>query len=649
MNILVKNNLHDVDDIYEARKNLLMKSCAELDSNNVNIECPRIEINNLKLKFYNPNEDTFIQCDLEGNLILDPINNGFPLWLKNDINDIDVTIFNNDINVLTYDSLCNVVLTGGDYNDLIRKPYLWDNEDSNKYCVIESNLSDTYNIDTIYSKLNLNKYVRCNLEPKMIFDSINLDNLNLQFIQNKSGIVNILFNNFIKIEDISYTDTNTYGLGIVKNDPNTLTDLSTSYYLNTKYRLLYDQFSIKNENYQKNIELVIQYLLDNRDIFTDFNSNLSEIIDKDITKETLELNKILNTLNIYEDYIDFTDLILRIKYKSLNIGNGSFLDKANAKFIEIENPIDITNDSFFFIHINKNIDILIDPIVNLVDDIDIEYIQNDYSDFPYASLDTLGIVKIYNRTFTEANYSDTNSTFSTGVFSDITRDHIDILENIIDIIDFQSFLEELYATGIDDGSNLLRFSCNLEEIRNFDMSRRLLCYKNLQLEPIVYTNDYNTLFNKPNNISCFSNDIPFLSKYQNLYEFNNYEDKMLILSNLQIGTLGMQNIDNVNINGSNANMDFMSITSTLTFSPIDPNIYDMYLNASHDTGDIIWNKLPEYNDNYKEDKGIVKIYDDMIYDENNTFTSRLLYNTYIELKDKLIDIQNKINIIHSHM
>jgi hypothetical protein len=59
MNILVKNNLCDVGSIHEARKNLLMKSCAQLDSNNVNLECSKLEINSLKLNFYNPNENIY--------------------------------------------------------------------------------------------------------------------------------------------------------------------------------------------------------------------------------------------------------------------------------------------------------------------------------------------------------------------------------------------------------------------------------------------------------------------------------------------------------------------------------------------------------------------------------------------------------------
>ena len=147
MNLLVGNNLYDVQDVHKSRVNMCLKDCANFNSNNVNIEGGNITIDHFRLNFFDPDYDIFVQCDINGLLVLNYDNqSNIPRWLRKDKKDIDATIFNNDLSVLTYSSLCNIVLTN-DFDDLVIKPYLWDYFDSNDYAKIENNLSDIYNVN----------------------------------------------------------------------------------------------------------------------------------------------------------------------------------------------------------------------------------------------------------------------------------------------------------------------------------------------------------------------------------------------------------------------------------------------------------------------------------------------------------------------
>ena len=556
MNLLVGNNLYDVQDVHKSRVNMCLKDCANFNSNNVNIEGGNITIDHFRLNFFDPDYDIFVQCDINGLLVLNYDNqSNIPRWLRKDKKDIDATIFNNDLSVLTYSSLCNIVLTN-DFDDLVIKPYLWDYFDSNDYAKIENNLSDIYNVNEFYNQLNLSLFARCNLRPEMEFDNIILDIFKLPFLQNKNGLLDDSYNNIFDIYSIPLTSTTQFGVALFKSEPDSLTDTISSSFLNSIFIDLYDIYSQKNTNYQSNVQQVIQYIINNKDIFANFTCNFT---DMDITtvKQNLQLEKILNKLIVNDDYIDFTDLTVKFNQTSYNnLRNLGLINRINNKYINIEDPIDVRSYHHFFIYIKDDvIDLNEDTwTIDLNNDLDLSFLISsetiEYSDFPHTSENNLGLTYIY---YSYANYvlnsNDRHNTFSLDLFRNLTNQHLLELDSVIDIIDFQAFLEELYATGVDNGSNLMRFSCNLEEISFFDLERKKLCYQNLQLEPIVYTSDYNLLFNKPNNVSCFSNDCEYLSMYNNFKEFVTEEEKTIIRSNLQVGTLGIQNIDNVDMYG----------------------------------------------------------------------------------------------------
>ena len=223
------------------------------------------------------------------------------------------------------------------------------------------------------------------------------------------------------------------------------------------------------------------------------------------------------------------------------------------------------------------------------------------------------------------------------------------MDTLVDLVDFTAFLEELYVTGVDNGSNLMRFSCNLEEIAHLNFARKLECYDNLQLQPIVYDPDYNRLYNRPNFLSCFSNDCEFLSKYRNLNEFVRLEEKENVRTALQVGTLGLQNIENVEMYGDDMNFGFITIRDGLRFdnNPLYEEDYEYYVFGDED-GHFEWRRLPEYDDTESDKKGITKMFNEMLYDDNGTYTIELLRRTYDELSNELTRLKDELRDIKEH-
>lgn len=645
MNLMKKNNLLDVHNIFTSRNNLMMKSSTVFDSNNVDIECQLIEIDILKFNNHPIEKNSFIQCDAFGFLNTDFRSRGIPSWFEPNIQDIDVTLFNNDLNVLTYTSLCNIVVLG-DYYSLCNKPYLWNHHDSNEYCTVESNLKDVYNINSLYDSLGFNAYAKCNVDPIMSFSNLYLNNINLSFILNRSGLLDNTMNTIFNPTNIPHVTNERFGIGLMTNNPRTTYDMSTSFFFNSLFNELNDLYNSKNQNYNSNVLFVIEYLNEHLSSFTNSKSNLSDLI-PNVVLDNLEMSKMMSKISVDEESIHFSDLRINMKipYQNKFYWGHEFPSKIDEKYINIENPLNVTRDTYFFLRFNRDINLLFDSNIRIDEFFDIEYIQNEYSDFPIASSGNLGTLKLYaNKT----NIDDTNNTFNFNVFRTEYIYQENRLDRVVDVIDFQVFLENLYATSIDGGSNLLKFSSNLKEMSNLGFSRKLQCYANLELQPIVYTSDYDTLFNTPNFLSCFSNDSEFISAHNNLSEFKTLEDISNVKYNLMVGSLAEQNIENVSMFGSNLSMDFLAINGTLSFGNIHANSpSEQYIRSLDNNGTATWGVLPEYDDNIKEKKGMVYMFDQLNSSDHNTYTIQLLHTIHAELSGMLDSVRTDIQTIRS--
>jgi len=649
MNLLRKNNLFDVYDIDKARNNLLMKNIALQNNTNVNITGGNITIDSFRLKNYDSTNDRFLQCTDEGEIVLHEEDvDTIPSWLRYNQEDIAVTIFQNDINVVRYSSLCNVA-TNSDYNGLENKPYLWDYVNSNDFCVDDSNLDDIYRINEIFRQLGLNEYSRCNITNDMTFENIEIkSNVKITNLLDSHGLLDISFKNTLILDSIPRTSVLTQGLGILRNQPLASTDISTSYFLNSIYEELYSEYTSKNTEYVDNVNRVIDYIRSNQEDFVSFNNNLGDV-DREEVISRLELDKLRDKVIVNDDNIDFTDLTVEFVYPSIykNLKTTKLIDKFYRTYIDIPEPILQDNRNYYvFMHINKELNG--NDYINLGEDIDLKYISTEYADYSYASEDKIGIIRLHESINDENRY-ETLSSMNINGFINVTETHLQDMDTLVDLVDFTAFLEELYQTGVDNGSNLMKFSCNLEEIAHLNFARKLKCYENLQLEPIVYDPDYNRLYNKPNFLSCFSNDCEFLSKYRNLNEFVELDEKENVRNALQVGTLGLQNIENVEMYGTDMNFDFLTIRDTLRFdnNPLYDEDNEYYVFGNED-GYVEWRRLPEYDDRIRDVKGITNMFNEMLYDDNGTYTIGLLKRTYDELSDELRQLKDELRDIKEH-
>lgn len=655
MNLLRKNNLFDVEDIQKAKNNLLLKNISYQDIGNVLIDDGVMTVDRLKLNFYDRVNDRFLQSSLDdGNITLNiDDTNTIPSWLRYNQKDIKATIFVNDVKAIRYDSICNVCFTN-DYDDIAidKRPYLWDSENMNDYCQISESLNDIYSKDEFYNMLGLSTYSKCNYNSNMTFDDILVGKITFPQMEKMAGILDNTYKNILKLDRIPYTNTIQYGLGLLRDTPLRSTDISSSKYLNSIYSEIYAEYSSKNTEYVKNVNDVIDYINSNQDLFVSFRSNLSDVDSSDVL-QLLELSKFKEKVHVHDDHLELSDLAINIYYPSPrnNLKTRKLITKLKNKYINIANPILQDNRNYYvFVHINKQIHAV--DFVNIENDIDLSYISTTYSDFPYALNDNYGIIKVNTR-LNEINKNDKYSSFSIGLFIDITEEHLTVLDTLVDLVDFEAFLEELASTGEDNGSNLLKFSNNLEEMAPLSFERKKMCYDNLQLQPIVYDPDYNRLFNRPNYLSCFSNDVQFLSLYKNLSEFETDAEKQLVREGLQIGSLGLQNIENVDIYGTNATMGFLTVSNSLIFKldtplyfPNDEDNKDKYIFSDDTEGTMKWKKIPEFNvEDVMKTKGIVKMHNKMIYDDNATYTIQLLKNVHDEINNELNKIKDELRAI----
>ena len=109
MSLFKQNNLLDVESILECQKNLNCKDCINLDFKNVNFLGGNIDIDFMLLSHYDSNHSVYVRGDDDGTFYTNKFDSNIPIWLKTNLSDIKVSIFNNDINATR--ATCIVFIT----------------------------------------------------------------------------------------------------------------------------------------------------------------------------------------------------------------------------------------------------------------------------------------------------------------------------------------------------------------------------------------------------------------------------------------------------------------------------------------------------------------------------------------------------------
>ena len=123
--------------------------------------------------FPNYPERVYVRGDNEGQLPVDPLNSNIPIWLRTDIKDVDLGVFNNDINATRNDEVKDIVWTS-DFLTLNNIPTLSEMFVSelgqDPLALTDNHMTDLHQAvsNTWYIDFELNKYTLCNYNSNAI-------------------------------------------------------------------------------------------------------------------------------------------------------------------------------------------------------------------------------------------------------------------------------------------------------------------------------------------------------------------------------------------------------------------------------------------------------------------------------------------------
>jgi hypothetical protein len=608
-----------------------------------------------------------------------------PKWLRADTKDIDIRVFHNDIGIVSYNEI-HPISFNNDFAILSNIPTLEEYiriEKTNVFCVRESNLSDCSLFQNeILNVLSLSQFAQCNLERNMEFTNLNIQQLNFENILNKTGILDTNYN-VLTFDKIPNASEQHFGKGLLRSNPNLSTHIVSSKFLNEKFKDIYEIYTSKNQEFDETVAFVNAYILRNIDSFVHKNDYLADLDSQEVLRN-LQLYRIATKVLITETNIGVEDSTIDFQSSVDMICDGTSTCHTMENILKESINIDFTDLLIHFnsFSTNSSYELLLEPLINTLDSkygskirtenyrglydyelLFLHYIPscnvNGYTDI--GNMDSTfhrvtdtefdvihgdnekGLIHLFEDFDTYRN--NTSNTFPIKLFNQIDIFYGGQFDALNDIIKFQDFLETLFISGEDNGSNLLRFSCNLSEIKDIPFEQKLLCYSNLQIETVAYTNEYYDLFHIPTSLGCFNNDIlsQFMPSYNNLSEYATDEQKSICRSNLSIGTIGTQYIENVDISGESATLDYVRGYSTLYYEhDFD---YDVYFKASDSVGNTVLSKLTEYNDSYPDIKGVVKMYDTLLYDKEGTYNTTLLFDIYEEIHNSIVSSSARLDMI----
>ena len=519
-------------------------------------------------------------------------------------------------------------------------------------------ISSNYEISSnIFNLLNNATHLKSSLDSNLIEyeNKINSNKehitSNAIFITNTISLVDNLTVDFLNISASELDDVN---------------------YVKAKLNILNDYYEIIDIIDYEEINVITtigEDLHDNLIQLNRFNNDLSFMLKNEIANETnllnIECTKLMNRAR--EAYtIEFSDIYTSIF--SFILQPRSFVENSYAYFRQIlnigDNLLNNQNQTYTDIRQNEGKDVYIylnniqvlldiyDSKVELVESMkvsasnNINLIQDNKNEDEILFLKKKKLYEEYANEITFRINSIWNNTEDIRVFkSNLSNVRLNISNDIV-------ILYDNGTQGVDRGSNMLKFENDLLEVKyniETDVIYLNKCFNNLQLHKICKSGDnlpsYNDLINKSLSLDEFENDMFFISAYNNLNEFESYESKEKCRNNLELGNVCMQEYNNVDIKGSNMTLDFCYIYNKLNFSE---NSFQNAICSTRDGINLEWIPLHEYNIKYPDKKGIVYLYNTLIYDDNSTYTTKLLHDIYIEFKDKLFLIQSNIDNINKN-
>lgn len=591
-----KNNLADVHDVFEARRNLGFGSLSYYDSNTVVIEGGSISIDSFTINSSNAKENRFLVCQKESGLV-DFVDVELGPWVNSNLSDIKFSDFDTSDIVFQYNNNLHPIAFSGDYQDLINKPTSF-SDLSNDLGFLYRDLRNI-DVSQAISNIGLGTLAFGNANDTITFNNLvingNLVFPNETITQNPKYLI-------LQPDGSTYWDSlqkateNQYG--VVRLSDSYLDRSSNTAASIVALNELYNYMKIQLEGIG-NVSLAeeIQTTITNSGLMRK-TYNLSELTDIQAARSNLgfstNMELLINSIN---------------NNNTFSINN--LYINSNINFVNIDSRNLLTQDTYLAINNEGNIQ----PRQLL-------YADTDYAGFVYivnSYEDGLAIDSPFKRSISVLSMNGLNN-FIDGYY----------YENYVSI-----------SNSIDPKIRAL-YNEYMRVDDNIRVDNASIARQHLELHPVAHTGDYFQLENAPSNLSTFSNDTGFMYRNSNLLDI---ADINAARSNLLIGSVAYYDSNNINILGGNGTFDNLTINNHLQYKYNDSNYQDMILKSINPNGDCRWVNLPEATSSHK---GIVQIETDFEkYDDFKASSASALFKVYYKLLGEIDAIRRSIREINN--
>ena len=527
------HNLKDLEDIPTARKVLGIGSMAIQDSNNVNITGGRISVSNWSFNVDGASQGHYLVAADDYGTLAWHMPTAED-WLNTEQSNVLLSGFSNDAMFVRQETLCQVAFTGR-YQDLEGKPTnITDFYNDGYFLQTACNLSDLQDISIAARNLGLG--------PLAFQDDYYVELSNLS----------ILAEFRFTPQDVVINE----GMYLMLGPSNQARWENLPVATTTEYgliRLTEDYLSSRTDRAPS------AHALSNA--YTTLYDKIAKIDENEYMNELIEHFEILTVANNLSELADNPTKTEQIRQ---NLGIGT-LATQNADNLRVQN-ITVDGSLIFAPNAQENSFLSTDSSGNVY-----------WSQLPIANYTTFGITQLnssylHNNTFTVP---------SSKAFADAYMSLSNLIQDISDNIPRS-------LASLTDISDYLLLR---DGLRGIDAT---YARQNLGLCNVAYNGLFSSLIDHPTRLGEFINDPPYLISGSNLSDLG---DIPTARSNLGLGTMSIQDADNVNIINGIATFSNLVVTDSFTFSNNESiqeanDVQDMFLKSIDSEGTIRWEPLP---------------------------------------------------------
>jgi hypothetical protein len=584
-----KNNLADVENIFESRKNLGFGSLSYFDSNNVIIEGGSISTDSLRINSVNIKENSFLICTSNnGTVDFREVNLG--TWVTSNINEIRFSDFDTTNVIFQENNLASIAFTGN-YDDLLNKPTSFNDLDND----LDFLHKDLNNIDVEQAKINLGFGSFAYIDPNrpITFRELTITD-------------NLIFPNEINDNNPKYLNINPDGTTYWGN----LRKATTSEY---GVVLLSDSYDSTDSNTAAS-KTAINHM------FNTLQTQLNDIGSVALSTEIHETIISKGLMNKTNNLAELTNLAFARSNLGFNTSMELLIQDINQR-----NTINVNN-----IIVNSNL------------------VFSSAAGLPSFTSDTYLAVNREGKVIPK-NLSYGTNEFAGFIY--LTNDYLTNNNNrttALSVYGLSNFIENVYNTNYASISNSIDpkiralYSEYMRVDDNIRVDNAQIARDHLGLHPIAHTGDFFQMENRPSNLSAFSNDMEFTDRTSNLSDLTDINKAR---SNLLIGSIAYYDSNNVTIMGGNGTFSNMTIRNHLQYNYDNTiNFQNMFLKSINTNGDSRWTPLPEGT---SINKGIVQLESDFeIYDDKKASTASALFKVYYKLLGEIDALNRQIQQIN---